>query len=176
MTVLYVDSNQPGAGKTAIATSIASEIKNSGKRALLFKPFANPDDLDPKIYHYLLNQTLVHDSTKISGGDIDNSSLKKIVDTSQKLYDDQDILIIEGTTELAKEDKSELVNKLDAKILFVARYISTPNIPQLVQYRDQFGDHLLGIILNRIHRFRINEVNKVVRNAFLTGLMVIFHA
>ncbi len=56
MTVLYVASDQEGAGKTALCAALAQIMKRKGNKVAIFKPVASADqdvDSDPDTETYL---------------------------------------------------------------------------------------------------------------------------
>ena len=157
LTVLYIASDQLGAGKTALCAAIASELKRQGKRALVFKPLARSDDPDPAVYLSLLGQPETDSPFQLSTGGLTGTLLGSIVEASEKAMQGQDVLIVEGTAGLSPEDATRLVDGLDARILVVAKYGPALEAAHLTGWREQFGERLLGFLINSLTRFKGND-------------------
>ena len=49
MSILYITSDRPGAGKTALAGALATELSRAGKVVGYLKPFSDSPQSDPDV-------------------------------------------------------------------------------------------------------------------------------
>ena len=152
MTVLYVTSDERGAGKTALCAALADAMKRRGKRAAVFKPLseATGAELDPDvaIFSQLLGQPDMDWPYPALDGGLAPKLLKDIRAASKKLLEEHDLLLIEGSSRVSGEDSAQLVDALDAKVLVVARYRPGLKGSRLTSWRELHGERLLGFVIN----------------------------
>ena len=156
MPVLYVASDQPGAGKTAFCAAVAHLLKQQGVRASVFKPLSAAAEADPDaaIYHRLLGQPETGWPRAIPKGGVTTSGLKDIEAASAEMLGENDLLLVEASSEVSAEDSGRLLEALDAKAVVMARYRPDIDISHLSEWRAAFGERLIGFVINSLTRYK----------------------
>ncbi len=156
VNVLYIASDQRDAGKTASCTTLAHELIQQGKRAAVFKPApaADPSHTDPDtgIYQSLLGQSTTDWPFPPLDGDLTPKLAKEIRDSSAKIAQELDVLLIEEAPGVSKEASRQLVDTLDARVLVISRYRPDLHASDLSPWRELFGERILGFIVNGLTR------------------------
>ena len=162
MSVLYVTSDAPGAGKTAVCVTLAAQLRRMGKRAAVFKPLlsagASGPDPDAGAYDSLLGQPT---------GDWPFPQLKSGI--TAKLENDitgalenaaagVDIVLAEAPAEVPGPVERRLVDLLGARVLAVVAYGPGLQASELTERLSAFGEALLGTLVNRYTRYRGGDV------------------
>lgn len=174
MAVLYIAGSQPGAGKTALATALASTLAQQGRSVALIKPVR-----------------VVEDSGAARGPDQDSSFYLQalpgnpgpqgwpLLVTAQQLAQDKgvlqgaqatvaaagagkDVIIVEGLDGLVPQNPSAqasagLAKALGARVVILARYNYPGDAADLVGAAETFGSSLLGVILNSVPHYRARD-------------------
>ena len=152
MTVLYVASDQRGAGKTALCTALTHELNRRGVRAAAFKPLMSDSrptgDPDSSIFQRLLDQPESELSLSPPAGKLPAKLLKDIKGAAEKMLQGRDVLLVEESSKVSKEASKELVEALEAKVIVVVKYQPGLNGSSLVRWRRLFGERLLGFVVN----------------------------
>ena len=158
MNVVYVVSNHTGTGKTALCTSMVKDLRSLGKNALVFKlltedPSSN-DSLDQSIYRSLLDQPEIDNPFVILDGNIPDKIEEKIKEFARKPTNKHDLLILEGTSNVANDVSSNLANILDAKVLVVTQFKYDLKTSDLEKWKDIFKERIIGFLINGITKYR----------------------
>ena len=160
MTVLYVTSDEPKAGKSAFCIALAKALGDGGKRAAVFKPFtseAEPaDDPDQGTYEHLLGQAAQSPPLPLPGGIVAPDLIEKAAAETAK---DQDVLQVEGLSQMPDSDAAALVEAMDAKVLLVVRFRAGLDADSLARWRDVYGDRLIGYVVNGLTRYQGTEAH-----------------
>lgn len=159
MPVLYVTSDQPGAGKTAFCTTIASLITQYGRKAWVLKPLSkNPEsDTDPAIYSKLLGQSNNGWSQTDSGNVVTEQIISKIQTTLTNMGGDHNILLVELPACLSLKE-FELLNQLDnSSVIVLNKYSRNADISQFAEWQSVLGTRLLGFITNHLTRYKKSD-------------------
>lgn len=159
MTVLYVTSDQPGAGKTALCVTLAHRLARQGKKAAVFKPIAGPGagngtDPDAASYQALLGQPSQDWPFVPSGPSLAPDLLKRIKGALTKTAQGKDLVLAEGTATLSPQESSQLASALEAQVLAVVRYQPDLDVARLSAWLSAFGDRLMGIVVNGVTRYQ----------------------
>lgn len=159
MAVLYIASDRSGAGKTALAASLASMLAEDGLSVGVIKPLAGPDDADASVYASLLDITpgspaLTPPTKRVSPKLA--ASVKEACDAAQ---DGKDVLIVEGAAELSPQDHATLAEALDAAVVVVAGHSPGMDAGPLAEWAEQMGDRLLGFLVNGVTRYQERDIS-----------------
>ena len=147
MTILYVASDRPGAGKTALCASMAYELRQRGKTAVVFKPASTSDGDDPDFASY---EKLLGGSQ--SEGDSDRSP--DIGATISRLAEQNDVVLVEGMSSATDDEAAKLAEALDARVVVVAQYDAEVDTEDLAVFSARFGDRLVGFVINGLTRYQ----------------------
>ena len=126
MPSIYITSDKPRSGKTALAVTLKRKIEEQGKKVSLIVPFSDANE---------------------------NSTLESVVGIVKTEGKDSDINIIEGLGDLDNNSgdlSRQLVESIDAKVILVLGY--SPSLYSGVALRAQmlFGDRLAGVVINGV--------------------------
>jgi BioD-like phosphotransacetylase family protein len=154
MNVLYVTSNQRGAGKTAFCATLAHQMVEDGRRAAVWKPIGGANDADAAIYRHLLGQADGGGPREAPKGGLTPALIEDIKKTAGEAGEGQDVLLVEGSPDLSAEDSQQLAEALDAKVVVVARFDAGLEAAGLSEWGAPFGDRLLGYVVNGLTRYR----------------------
>jgi BioD-like phosphotransacetylase family protein len=158
MNVLYVTSDQRGAGKTAFCTTLAHQLMKRGERAAVWKPIGTADDLDATVYRQLLGQADNGGMRRAPKGGVTPTLLEDIKTAAGEAGEGQDVLLVEGSSDLSAEDSQRVADALDAKVVVVARFEPGLDATRLSDCGAPFGDSLLGYVVNGLTRYQGNDV------------------
>jgi BioD-like phosphotransacetylase family protein len=157
MTILYLGSDQPGAGKTAFGITLVDIFRNRGISATILKPLTstiNPaDDLDPRAFETLLSQETQEDPTAIENS-VTDSVLENCAAAVNETAREFDVLVVEGPSRMSAQDTKKIVTALDAKAVLVAHFEPNMTVDTLADYRNILGETLLGVIVNGLTEYQ----------------------
>ena len=181
MAVLYVVSDQPGAGKTALCTTLAHELGRRGTQTAVFKPVTasgqSEQDPDAAIYQLLLGQPEAVWPWPLPKSGLTRVLLDEIKATSDQLLDGNDLLLVEGSSVVSENASRRLAESLDAQVLLVVTYQPDLDASKLTRWRARFGERLLGFIFNRVTLYQGNSARtgllESLRSEGLTALGLI---
>ncbi len=181
MVALYITSSQAGAGKTLVCAGLGKHLKDSGKKVGFFKPLVadikgtEAVDSDAQFMKGVLALKEPVDSLcPVIGGEGNLAS--KIKKAYAGVSKGKDVVIIEGIWRQrpgAKpvEASYEIVNALDANVIVVEGY--SPELARVKfidKYRD-FGERLLGIVLNKVPRSQLEVVPEQMDGVDVLGAL-----
>jgi len=170
MSVIYLTSNKPRAGKTSLAVSLAKQLSSQGKNVNTFKPFytlGNPiaQEFDSQILQDA--STNGPDKTKdwpiaISADqDVPNEEIVRAMEPFAQLKSKADVTIVEGVSGLEGPTASlsgKIVSMIDAKVLVVLRHEEDRNVEEATLAKAIFGDRLAGVLLNGVTAYKKRQV------------------
>ena len=167
MAALYVTSLANGAGRTAVAASLASILAGLGRRAGYFKPltvleapapagFLDPDTsfckeaLDlPEPASALAPAAVAAETLRSGlGGPLRATIQQRFAELSRG----KDAVIIEGLPASPEtgQASAEIAELADAVVLDVVRYHRDTSLEQILALKERFGERLRGVILNAV--------------------------
>ena len=170
MSVLYVASNQPRAGKTAVAVTLARKLSQDGRTVALFKPFSQASgggQADPDAQALRQASGAQGDASgewpaAVSPSEaIQSSAIDHAADTSRQVGGAADVTVVEGLSGLhdtAGANSLALAEGLDARVVVVLGYSSGAVADEARTARNLFGDRLAGVIINGVTRYKVREV------------------
>ncbi len=163
MVALYVTSLERGSGKTTLCAGLGKHLLNDGKKIGFFKPIIadskNPvvegTDSDATFIRHLF--ALEEPLDLLCPIFSDESNLvSKIKDAYARVSKGKDVVIIEGISEQHQVSR-DIVETLNAKVIIVEGY-SKDSLKAIEKYKN-FGNHLLGIVLNKVPGSRLEQVS-----------------
>ena len=154
MKVLYVPSDRVGAGKTTFCATLALRLVSEGRRVGLFKPFTVApeeavEDEDARLYQRLLGQVDGVWPTQVSLEGLSNGGpIEQAARTCRDVFQDRDVVIVEGLADLSLQASADLAEALDAQVVAIAGYRADLKAEELYGAGQLFGRRLAGIVLN----------------------------
>jgi len=159
LVALYITSLERGSGKTAIGAGLGKHLLGDGKKAGFFKPIiASKKNLPMEEANS--DATLIKDLFALDEpADLlcpilsDEGNLTgRIKEAYAKVSRDKDVVIVEGVSDQNQATRT-IVAALDARVIFIEGY-SKELLKAIHSYHD-FGEHLLGLVLNKVPRNRV---------------------
>ena len=173
MAILYIAGSQPGVGKTALATALASRMAQEGRSVALVKPLRTADgpqgDITPNLDSAFYQQTLPANPppqgwpVPISVAGL--SQHGEVIEQAAALVRGLGVenAIVEGLDGLTPESpeaqaSAELAQALGAQVLALAAYPASGESAGLAEVAQTFGASLLGLVINGVPQHRAHEV------------------
>ena len=169
MSVLYVTSDVPGAGKTAFCGALAQILASRGESVAILKPLAfgkrSRQDHDQDFFSRLVGHTISDAWPQVlsSPKNVNKELLENIQRTVGEMAAQVKRVIVEGPsiTE-GNEDLSgvsrSLAQALNAHTVAVLRYTPQMSVDTLPPFGELFGPSMLGVVLNQVTRYKKREV------------------
>ncbi len=173
MPVLYIASDQPQSGKTALAASLASQMWRAGWRVAYFKPLSSSADADPDVE--FVAASVLPDAgpppTPLSlpgAGDPvledgpADEDVKRITSSLEELARSADLVIVEGPSlSMAPGQDGNLAVRLaevvDGGVLLIVRYDKDLSGDRVLALCEPFGQRLVGVMVNLVTRYKERE-------------------
>ena len=178
MSILYVVSDRPGAGKTALSMALTRLLRAQSKSVTAIKPIADSeDDMDAAMYSELLGVDTkgwpVANAEDVSGGNLDEVSA-----LINGLASENDIVIVEGSNGLAATPGRIICDNVDAKVLVIAGYDASLSHGVVLATGSPYGGRVIGYIVNGVSQYkgtdaRANLVPQIAAQASLRGARVL---
>ena len=187
MTVLYVASDVPGAGRTAFCTALAATLIHEGQSVALFKPLTVGDpsrqDRDGPFFQQirgvLSNASVIWPAHLNSSERVPEEHLRQIQGAAQELASQADVLLVEGLPLKDGEGQpvaasTQLADALDARVVGVLGYSPELGVDGAAPLQEAFGPRLAGVLLNQVTRYKGHHVRTRLLLAWQrTGLSVL---
>ncbi len=173
MVALYVTSSVKGGGKTAICAGLGKHLINNGKKIGFLKPVVTfkvdkPDSDAAFLKHlFALDEPLELLCPVISEG---GNPSNKIKEAYAKNSQDKDTVIIEGFS-IQNPVSRNIVEALNARVIIVEGY--SKELSKSVNSYKNFGEHLLGVVLNKVPKNRVEQARTVLTNTGVNALGVL---
>ena len=153
MSILYVVSDNAGAGKTALCASLASVLNDIGRKVTVSKPiFADDEKSDHDNYSAVLDSSLSSSSNE-------SIDLNIAAENIKSMESGVDTLLLEASNSLSVDQHVELVKAIEAKVIHVSKYNrSIDSIP----FITAFGDNLIGTVINFLTIYKGTEAYESV--------------
>jgi hypothetical protein len=176
--VLYVGSWTQGAGKTSLCAGIGRWGQRNGKKVAYLKPVAlasSAPDKDAGFLRQVLALaepvdilcpfyfTLPELKTALQG----NGFKDKVKQACGRMAEDKNIVLLEGVAGLAgdadlAQASQHIIDALNSRVIFVVAYATDLPWAVISAEARKFGQHLLGIVVNRVPRNRVASVRSEV--------------
>lgn len=150
MRILYVVSDAPGAGKTAVCGALAQLWREVGKEAVAVKPLSETRDgadEDAVALARLLGQESPEPPAPL-GDDLDDETVAAVRDRVAQVAQGRQVVLVEGCDSLSPEDHRRLADALDAGVLVVSRHRPGMSGADLAWAQEAFGPRLAGLLIN----------------------------
>ena len=162
MSVLCVASDQEGVGKTAFCATLAHILAQQGKTVSVFKPFTDKgatveSDPDRGIYEGFTSVVDGEWPVVLGGSGVDRALLDELAGRLVGASADNDVVIVELSSALAREDTRDVVDALSAHVVVVAGYRRELRAGDLTPWVDALGERMIGIVLNSLPRYLATE-------------------
>ena len=162
MVALYVTSLEKGSGKTTVGVGLGKHWLGDGKKVGFFKP-AIADNKNPATAGtdsdvvFIKNLFTLEEPLDLLGPVFsDESNLKsRIKEAYAKVSQGKDVVIVESVSEQPQASR-DIVEALDARVIIVEDF-SKELLKAINSYKDLAGN-LLGIVLNKVPRSRLEQV------------------
>lgn len=172
MSLLYITSNRPGAGKTVLALSLLAGLRREDRRVGYFKPFsADPSsDMDVTFARQMVSQgDAVSSPLPVPLENLSAANASEVAEQAQAVVHPMmpayDTLVVEGPSlHCPQGDLSDLsaqmAQRLNAGVVMVMAYEADLDPDDVTKASHLFGDHLLGVMVNSVTRYRGREVRQ----------------
>ncbi len=159
MSVIYVTSDQPGAGKTALCSTLARRLASEGRTVAAIKPIAGPasgDDADPDpgIYEHLLGNRHGGEPAVVPSSGLDDDTVSAAAEAVGQLAADNDIVIVEGADGLSPSEAGRVAEALDARTVLMVRFRPDLASEDLKPWQDAIGSRLAGCLINGLSAYQ----------------------
>lgn len=178
MSILYVVSDRPGAGKTAVCMALAKLLRAQSKSVVAIKPITDSEnDPDTAMYADLLGTDTkgmpVEVADRVSSGNFDEVSA-----LINSLAADNEIVIVEGSNRLAGTLGRIVCDNVDAKVLVVAGYDASLSHGIVLATGAPYGGRVIGYIINGVTQYmgtdaRANLMPSIAAQASMRGARVL---
>lgn len=184
MNTVLVTSTDGGIGKTAISLALARAGQERGWTVGYMKPkgtrlqsaVGKTRDEDPMLARELLGldaemhemEPVVYSTTfmqEVVRGREDPDELRgPILDNFQKLSEDADLMIVEGSDDLATGEMVDLTDvdvaeAIGASVLLVSEFDDIDVMDDVLSAANQIGDSFGGVLFNGVPDAEIDELN-----------------
>jgi len=162
LVALYVTSLERGSGKTTICAGLGKNLLSDGKRICFFKPVI-AGNKNPLMEHTNSDTAFMkHLFALEEPADFlcpvinDESNLRsRIKEAYAKVSQGKDVVIIEGIPDQSQASR-DTIETLDARVIIVEGY--SKDLLKAINSYTNFGEYLLGVVLNKVPRSRVEHV------------------
>ena len=170
MAVLYVASDQPGAGKTALCAALAAQLRAQGNNVSLSKPLRVQEEDSGSGPDVAAFQQALGDGASIAEPQTLSPSqlaggLPK--DIAGKIKPSSGLNIVEG---ISSGDglgvaSAAMADALDARVVLVVGYHAGLDADTVKAAAEPFGDRLVGVIVNGITQYKRRDVEDTLKSS-----------
>lgn len=165
MVALYVTSLASGSGKTTIGAGVGKYLLSSGKRVGFFKPTiagSNGKDGDIAFMKHLFG---LDEPQEALGPvfDDENSLRSSLKEAYARVSFSKDVIIVEDVLGESRASV-DLAGTLDARVIVVGDY--SEELSRVVDFARGFGGRLLGVVVNKVPKRRLERVRSEVSLRF----------
>jgi BioD-like phosphotransacetylase family protein len=190
MATLYILSTSPNSGKTAVSVALGLHYRQQGKRIAWFKPVSTTVvaqngrlvDQDAQFVHetlglqtpptsevvpFALSPETVREALEAG---VPGSAIDEVARRFGEIAAGVDLVLVEGGTTpiegtLLGLDARTIAERLDARVLVVARWDTVLVMDEVLSTRELFGDRMIGVVLNAVPKSREDFAERTVRSA-----------
>ena len=180
--VLYITSDRPGAGKTALAASVATFLGRLNKNVGYLKPFSEnaAEDADTAfMYGQVLGSP---DSEMVPVYPLEtkfDEVKERLTEAIKSLSGQKDVVLVEGPSLMASESdvglsSLELAELFDAMVLVVVHNTPALDTGRIQELASSFGQNLVGVIVNSVTRHKVRQLeNELIPQVEADGIRVL---
>lgn len=165
MVALYVTSLDRAVGKTAICAGLGKHLLANAKKVAFFKPIIAEnlpiEDIDSDavfMKHILALEEPVDRLCPVITNQ--NNLANRIKEAYAEVSPGKDVVIVEGACQRS------IVEALGAKVIIVEGYSKELSKAKLINSCGDFGEYLLGVVLNKVPRSQIEHVYSEISTQF----------
>ena len=176
MPALYITSDRQGAGKTAVAGALAVHFSSQGRRVGYLKPFSPTPQQDEDV-GFIFRAAFHREDHRPEplpmpeevgdGPSIPGDTAGRLRTSMEAVASTSDLVLVEGPSlQTPQGDASalslELAELLDAKAMLVLEYTPQISVESVVAACGPFEQRLVGILVNRVTKYRGRDVRTVL--------------
>ncbi len=150
MNAIYILSDQVGAGKTALAVTLASLARREGISVAVLSPF---DHLHDEYYAKLLGQARNGEHTASLA-----DSPESVAQRCRRAAEGKDSLIVDGSADVGIETQQEIVEALDAHVVGITQHVQGKSAADISDWARAFPERLIGVVVNGRTQYQGTEV------------------
>lgn len=165
MVALYVTSLQVGAGKTTICAGLGKHLLDDGKKVGFLKPIIAKNlpiegiDSDALFMKHIL--ALPEAVNSLCPVITDQSNLANTIRQAYtKASQGKDVVIVDGVCQ------PSIVDAIDARVVGVEGYSEELAKAKLINSYKDFGENLLGVVVNKVPRSQLESVSNQISTQF----------
>ncbi len=165
MTALYVTSLENGAGKTTICAGLGKHLLDNAKKVGFFKPIIAENlpiegiDSDALFMKHIL--TLAEPVDSLCPVITDQNNLaNRIREAYARVSPSKDVVIVDSVCQRS------IVEALDARVIGVEVYSEELSKAKVISGYKDFGEYLLGIVVNKVPRSQLERVSSQISTQF----------
>ena len=174
MATLYVASDRPRAGRTALCVTLAQRLRQDGRQVAAFKPFhspANGGDADPdaSILAAAAGATPPGDAWPIPVSQDAEPDVARAMRAYGEATAGADVAIVEGLSGFdgaSGEASGRMAREMDAIVVAVIAYRDGIGLEEARAARQLFGERLAGVVINGVTRYKSREVSEQLAPLF----------
>ena len=175
MPVLYITSDRPVAGKTALASALAVQLSRPDREVGYFKPFSSDSREDKDVA--FVNQSVLPGQGDASqpqsqalplpegaagGRPIPENTARELRLSLERLTAAKGLVLAEGpslspsgggATSIPSVSPA-LAELLDARVLLIVHYRPDLDVEGVMEACEPFGQRLLGVVINVVTRYK----------------------
>lgn len=164
MTTLYVASDRPRAGRTALCATLARHLRQDGRQVAAFKPFhspANDGDTDPDatILASAAGAAVPGAAWPIAVSQDATPDVGRAMSAYGEASAGADVTIVEGLSGFS-DASGRLAREMNATVIAVIAYRDGLGVEEARAARQLFGERLAGVVINGVTRYKTREVSE----------------
>ena len=161
MTVLYVASDKPASGKTALCSSLSVLFNKHGLSSAVYKLISSQEDEEIFSQHLenfskLLNPKNVLDSINLPK----QFTIEDLVKPLKKEEENFDVLIIEAPSSQTPTDVAKTAKILDSHVLEIINFSPDMDIIDLENLCDTFSNIKFNFLINNVTKHSGHSLQK----------------
>ena len=173
MSTILIASHGPGAGKTSVATGLATLIRHSGVSVSVCKPLSPAGRVDPDAVYFAQN---FRGGVAVSDGD-DRASLDAAANAVRSLAGISEHTLVEvanpaGGSGISSSITTGLVERLSARVVAVFGYDAALSAASVAGSVAPLGSALAGVIVNQTPRYRATETSRMLDDIAAAGIPI----
>ena len=157
MVALYVTSSSGAVGKTTICAGLGKHLLNDAKKVGYFKPITRDEGIDSDatfMKHILRLEEPIESICPLISDQ--NNLANSIKEAYAKVSPGKEVVMVEG---IPAEAPYGIIEALDARVIIVEGYSDRLPTAKLTDRYKDFGEYLLGVVLNKVPRSQLEHIS-----------------